>query len=223
MSSQVQSKTFIIGDVHGCSEELDDLLKILNPSAQDSLIFIGDLIHKGPDSKGVIERVRSLKAQCLMGNHELRFLKSVRDSSSDNLETHKLKIELGLELNRVVSWMESLPSYIETDNFIAVHAGLIPGLKPQESKIKDLATIRTWDGVGLDLQNPLNPPWFEFYKDSKLVVYGHWARRGLNLQKNVIGLDSGCVYGRQLTALVLPERKIVQVPARKVYAKVKGP
>ena len=70
------------------------------------------------------------------------------------------------------------------------------------------------------MNNPANPSWYELYRLSKLVVFGHWAKRGLVIRKNVMGLDTGCVYGNQLTAVVLPEKTLFQVPAKQIYEAV---
>lgn len=214
-------RTLVVGDVHGCLLELQDLLKSLNYRSQDRLIFVGDLIHKGPDSKGVLELVRSLNAECIVGNHELRFMRSCTQNGSDNSETLRVKAQLGSELPTWLNWMRSLPAYIEADHFLVVHAGLVPGRSPQESKSEDLATIRTWDGVGKNLQSPSNPPWFDFYEANKTVIFGHWAKMGLVLRDNVVGLDTGCVYGKQLSAWIVEERRLVQVQARQTYVSIK--
>ena len=66
----------------------------------------------------------------------------------------------------------------------------------------------------------MTPPWFDFYTDDKLVVFGHWAAQEGVVRENAIGLDTGCVYGKKLTALVLPERELVSVKARKQYCEI---
>ena len=166
------SRTIIIGDVHGCLEELKLLLdKVEYDSLADRLIFVGDLINKGPDSIGVLKYVKSLNAEVVMGNHDYALI-----HRKDMLED--LREKMGEELSDCVEYIESFPTYIEDKEFIVVHAGLVPGQHPSESTLKNLTEIRTWDGLGEDLQNKENPPWYEFYKGEKLVVFGHWARLG---------------------------------------------
>ena len=107
--------------------------------------------------------------------------------------------------------------------FIAVHAGLLPNKKPQQMDLEDLVKIRKIT----DPQNPkILKSWFDFYKGKKLVVFGHWAALNGIVKENVIGLDTGCVYGKKLTALVLSDsasspnsskREIVSVQAKKQY------
>lgn len=211
-------RTIIIGDVHGCKEELEELLNKLDYTAKkDRLIFVGDLINKGPDSLGVLEMVFSLKAEVVLGNHEFGFLRYLEDSSLVFDGFEKLKVQLEKTLNFWKSWFYQLPRFIEDDDFLVVHAGVIPEKLPAQTPTYILTNIRTWDGKGEELNNPENPSWFDLYHNQKLIVFGHWARKGLILRENAIGLDTGCVYGRKLTAVVLPQRMIYQVSAKKVY------
>ena len=125
--------------------------------------------------------------------------------------------EMGKKRDFWAGWLEALPLYIEDKDFIVVHAGKVPNLALKDSPPEWLANIRNWDGDGSDLNRPGDPAWYEFYHQKKLIVFGHWAVRGLVERSNAIGLDSGCVYGKKLSALVLPGREIVQVSAHKAY------
>lgn len=214
------SKTYIIGDVHGCLPELNRLLDVLDYSETDRIIFVGDLINKGPDSRGVLELVDSIGAEAIKGNKELGFLASMRGERTPTPNDLQTKAELGSDLDYWIEWMDALPLFIETDEFIIIHAGLIPGEHPSESDPNIITRIRTWDGQGNDLDNPSDPAWYELYDDDKLVVFGHWAALGLLVRENVICLDSGCVYGGKLSALELPVRSLHQVQAYKTYSAV---
>jgi len=216
----LSSRTIIIGDVYGCLDELNRLFDDLDFSDSDRLIFVGDLINKGPNSKGVVDRVRELNAECVKGNHELRFIEYVRNNEKGRDKWDLIKEQCGKELNSVVDWLDTLPMYIDDPEFLIVHAGLAPGKAPNQTTNHILANIRTWDGIGADLNRASNPAWHMLYKEEKLVVYGHWAMQGLCVKQNTIGLDSGCVYGNELSALVLPDRRIVQVKAAKVYCEI---
>lgn len=214
-------RTIIIGDVHGCSEELDDLLAEIKPKESDEIIFIGDLIRKGPDSVGVWERFHKMKnAKCLLGNHEWSMREQYLGYMDFRPSYEEVKKDFGKSFKRFAEDIRSWPAYINRRNFIAVHAGLRPDLPPKKTDDFDLVTIRTWDGRGVDLQSAENPAWFKFYRDSKLVVFGHWAALGGIDKKRIKGIDTGCVYGRELTALILPDYEYVSIPARKVYCKV---
>ncbi len=216
------ARTLIIGDVHGCIHELDDLLDKLQPDLEnDRVIFIGDLINKGPDSRGVIERFHQLGATSILGNHEHRLIEQVEHRGRKSRSFRQLVRSLNGAFLPFVEEVKTWPLFIEEDDVMIVHGGLVPGQHPSETPVDTLVHIRTWDGKGENLQNPKNPPWFDLYTDKRLVVFGHWAALGGIQRDNVIGLDTGCVYGNKLSALILPERKVVTVKARKAYCPVR--
>lgn len=216
----MSTRTIIIGDVHGCIEELNQLLDKVSYQESDRLIFVGDLINKGPHSYQVVKKVRDLDAECVKGNHELRFIQYVRNKESGREKWEKIKLEFGDKLSECVDWLDQLPMYIDDPEFLVVHAGLAPGKKPEQTTDHILANIRTWDGIGADLNRASHPAWYDLYKEEKLIIYGHWAMQGLCVKSHTIGLDSGCVYGNELSALLLPERKVVQVSAAEQYCPI---
>ena len=223
-------RTIFIGDVHGCLTELERLLDKLKYVVDDELIFVGDLINKGPDSWGVLQKVKSLQAKSakvrvIKGNHELKFLEYAKANSKtprphfDELLAHMLG-----QRAEYLGWMRSWPMFLQgqtgNEPWLVVHAGFPPHLDLTSVPDEVLANIRHWSGDPMDMNNPRDPAWYDFYEGEKLVVFGHWALRGLVQRGNVIGLDSGCVYGRELSSLVLPGREIVQVQAEKVYQSI---
>ncbi|MCG8335402.1 MAG: metallophosphoesterase [Proteobacteria bacterium] len=215
------NRTIIIGDVHGCLDELNALITKVNYRPEnDSLYFLGDVINRGPFSKKTYLRIKELNAVSLLGNHEQYLLNSIASNESNDLVV-RMRQEFGSSFREFTDEIANWPLFIETEDFILVHAGLVPGKHPSESEDWMLTSIRTWDGTGTDLNNPNHPPWFEFYKSNKLVVFAHWAALGGIVRDNVIGLDSGCVYGNSLSALLLPKKKIVTVAANQVYHPIK--
>lgn len=203
-------RTIFIGDVHGCVKELKAIVRRLHISSEDRLIMLGDLINRGPDPAGVVEFVARKGFECLMGNHEDEYLRSFR-SEEKYVRLHE---ELGADLH---GWVEERPLWISAANFLCIHAGLKPEAPLRAEDKRYLLNIRTWDGTGSDIKNPANPAWYEFYREERPVFYGHWAQRGLNLRRNTKGLDTGCVYGRSLTAFIFEENRIVQEPAERIY------
>lgn len=141
-------RTLIIGDVHGCADELDELLAAVDIDPQsDRIIFIGDLVNKGPKSRAVYERFRELNAMAILGNHELRLLQQAADRRERNGAYKDLKKEFGSKLFRTfIDDIRTWPSYIEEKDLLVVHAGIIPGRSPQRTSPEVLANIRTWDG-----------------------------------------------------------------------------
>ena len=211
-------RIIFIGDVHGCYEELKLLLKKTKyKEDKDRLIFLGDLINKGPYSNKVVEFVRKGNHECIMGNHELGFLRSLEDPSYFKKGFKKFYDELGPMREDVITWMKALPLYIEEDDFICIHGGLQPGVPLEKQNPRVATRIRTWGGDEDELNDPDNPPWHELYKGAKTVIYGHWAMQGYHKTKNTICLDSGCVWGGSLTGLIWPERKAVHIPALEQY------
>ncbi len=205
-------KIILFGDVHGCYEEWRDLIEKIAPGKDDLLISVGDLICKGPSSKKTLDFAQSLpRLKCVVGNHELHFLKAWKNKRLEELTKDYQKrtlAEFGKDLNRYMEWIETWPYYLDLPECIVVHGGLRAGVALQDQKREELTSLR-------HLEN--GTPWYEAYQGKKLVVYGHWARQGLRVRENTIGLDSGCVYGRELSALILPAREIVQLKAKKVY------
>jgi hypothetical protein len=218
-----KKRTLIFGDVHGCLDELKALLEtLLYDASLDRLIFVGDLINKGPSSYEVLKFVHQLGAEVVVGNHELSLLKYIKTGCDGQFPVwDNLLNEMGSDRETLLSWISSWPYFIEEDEFIVVHGGLPPGQQPAQVAPEILTKIRTWDGEGLDVKNKDNPAWHELYQGKKLVVYGHWALQGLMEKELTIGLDSGCVYGRELSALILPEKRVVQVAAKRCYQSVK--
>jgi hypothetical protein len=217
----VDGRTLIIGDVHGCYAELDDLLAVLDPQAdQDRLLFVGDLINRGPSSREVWLRAKAWNAACILGNHEWALLQQLNGNAPSGRLLRTMRQDFGEAFDAFAEDVRTWPAYLEGDGWLMVHAGVVPGQTPRSTEIHQLVNIRTWDGLGLDLQNPANPPWFECYEDNPVVVFGHWAALGGVCRPNAIGIDTGCVYGGRLTALVWPDRRCVSVPARRTYAPI---
>lgn len=216
-------RTLIIGDVHGCYEELGLLLKEVKAKpGDDDILFIGDLINKGPSGYRTWKLCRKVGGVAIRGNHEMSLLSVLKgDAHRHKKYLGDLRKDFGKKLEAFAEDVRRWPLWIERDNFLMVHAGLEPGKRPEATNPWTLVTIRTWDGEGKDLNNEIHPPWFDYYDGNKLVVFGHWAALGGVERPNVIGLDSGCVYGGSLSCLILPERKIVRVKARRAYASIR--
>ena len=206
----------IIGDVHGCAKELQALVTKLALTPHDHVLFIGDLINKGPDSAGVVDCFWQLKATSLLGNHEFRLRRQADGELPRNRNWRHLRNQMGPRFDQLIDDIRTWKPFQRLDACLAVHAGLVPGQTPEKSDEAALVTIRTWDGTGHDLQNPDNPPWFDVAQPEQLVVFGHWAAlRGI-ARDRVIGIDTGCVYGGSLTALVLPTRERVAIASGRV-------
>ena len=212
---------FFIGDVHGCALELELMIKRIHQlDSHPEIIAVGDLINKGPQSIEVLEIVKSQHIQCIQGNHEAAFLRIYH--TPEDVRTEKEQKFISRFQGKEAAWapfISTWPYWLEWDDILCIHAGVDPGVKNLENMNKrTITTIRTWDGLGANLDNPLDKPWFETIQWPKKIVFGHWAMRGLVNEFNVVGLDTGCVYGGQLTAWCPETNEFIQIQAQKQYA-----
>jgi hypothetical protein len=193
-------RLFIVGDIQGCADELDDLLRLAAPEPGRRLALVGDLINRGPKSREVLERAVAEDALVVLGNHEDGLL---HGKKSESLE--RVRAELGHTLPAWLQWIAALPLYVERPGLILVHAGIAPGKRPAECSREELTRIRDIDGR----------PWFDSWTGPETVVFGHWSMRGKVDLPLVKGLDTGCVYGGALTGVSWPELRWVSVPSRR--------
>jgi serine/threonine protein phosphatase 1 len=203
-------RAIIIGDVHGCYFELRALLEELGLRPSDRLFFVGDLITEGPANREVLDFVRATRhCASVLGNSELALLRFWRGRNL-SLTRPQLQVmaALGDAFPRYMEWVAGFPRLIETSDFIVVHAGLRPGVALDKQKVDDLTHLRVLEDSGI--------PWFDQY-DGKTAVFGHWVFDTPVWRKSAIGIDTGCVYGNSLSAVILPERRMVSVPAVKAY------
>ncbi|MDC1175001.1 metallophosphoesterase [Bacteriovoracaceae bacterium] len=200
-------RTIFVGDIHGCFEEFQLLLKKLNYHKDDRLILLGDLINKGPHSVEVLKFVKSNKIEFILGNHEYGFLKYVKSKKTHIDSFNKIKEELGDELNSWVDFLASKPFYIESEDWIAVHGGIEPDKSLENSDPAILSSIRLIEGK----------PWYDYYQGDRTVLFGHWAKLGLFFGEKIICLDSRCCYGGTLSAFIWEEKKLVQLKALDKY------
>ncbi|HEY6366121.1 MAG TPA: metallophosphoesterase [Candidatus Binatia bacterium] len=208
-------RTVVVGDIHGCYEELLELMDRIGPATGDDVISVGDLVTKGPSNNAVIDFFRAGKNRsAVIGNHDRVLLEKYlgHDVKLETFHTQAIA-EFGDRLGEYMNWIASLPPYIDLGDFVVVHAGLRPGRSLAEQDIRDLTEIR--QVVIGDRQIP----WFDLYSGNQTVIFGHWVFGEPVVKTNAIGIDTGCVYGGRLTACVLPERHLVSVPARRAYAR----
>lgn len=212
----MKKRIIIFGDIHGCYEEWQELLDKTQATEEDQLVTVGDLCCKGPSTRKVLDLAMSLpNLTCVMGNHDFFLYERWKTKSLHALPEeyqHAAVKDLGKDIDRYMKFISKWPFYLELEQCNVVHAGIRPGRPIKKQDIMDLLYIRKID--------PDGRPWYEDYKETKLIVHGHWAKQGLVIRENVIGLDTGCVYGRKLSCVILPERKIVSMDAHKAYAPV---
>jgi serine/threonine protein phosphatase 1 len=210
-----------IGDVHGCALTLDALIRSLDIQADDHLVFIGDYIDRGPDSKGVIDRLFALREKhtCtfLRGNHEELMLGYLDDGEYDlwainggvaTLESYGAVGNGSVIPDEHVEFIRETKMYLETDEFFFVHAGLKPGLTIVENLEAGDEKVFLWERGHL---KATDLPW------EKTVVCGHTPVSEPMDTEKLINIDTGCVFYTHpslghLTAVRLPERRYFRIP-----------
>ena len=252
------SKIYAVGDIQGCAPSLKALVKKI--PKKSNMIFLGDLVNRGPDSLGALRQLKSLqesgRAECILGNHDLHLLAidaGLRNTKSLDTVDAILK---AADRKELIHWMRNRPMALSNGKILAVHAGVLPQWDLQQtiecaqevekalrSKFyKDFLanmygntpnkwsnSLRGYERLRL-ITNALTRmrfctpsgqmefeskeglengpkgyiPWFNVPKRKTadtLVYFGHWSTLGLLRRRNVIGLDTGCVWGGKLTAL----------------------
>lgn len=217
-------RTIIVGDVHGCADELRLLLRKCGYAKGDRVILAGDLVAKGPDSQGVVQFARENGVLAVLGNHDA-FALSHRDGAEKE-RTQGRRSYLRTLGKDDWEYLEALPLFLRLGSVgpgepevVVVHAGLVAGVAIEAQRREHLLSLRSIADSGEPTSRLLvHCPWAAKWHGPERIVFGHDAVRGLQQHPMAMGLDSGCVYGRELTALVLPEGKTVQVSALKRYA-----
>jgi len=183
-----------------------------------TVVFVGDLFTKGPDPVGVFELARAHRA--VLGNHDARLLAVLDGERPDDAHGHSVVDELDSSGPRWRSWLRARPLFEEVSGFTVVHAGLHPsGHLAQTTRSMALAMRR------FPVDDPHAPLWWQQYTGERRVIFGHDAVRGLvRVEKEgrplLLGLDTGCVYGGELSGYVIEADEIVQVPAARAYKPV---
>ena len=215
-------RTLVIGDVHGCADELHTLIDAFGPKPEDRLIAAGDLINRGPDSPGVLELIRVHKIQPVLGNHEQRLLTAYLSRNPETLKPKDLPAFKALKPDEW-QWISEWPHllHIPSIKALVVHGGLDPRLSWRNQNPETLINIQVLDADGLPAKRASAPngiPWAINWAGPEHVYYGHTPRPQPLLHPFATGLDTGCVYGYALTAVVLPDFEFLRVQARKRYA-----
>lgn len=225
----------VIGDVHGCLEELRELIDTVhNIEPTCMLLFCGDLINKGPSSLETLRYVRNLcpmMALSVRGNHEDyvidRWLKWQRSPGKQQRPIKKFAWSVDLREDEV-QWLMELPYTISIPHAsaIIVHAGLLPGIPLTSQKVWDMTEMRdimcleTGELCAIKERNAT--AWASLWKGPKHVYFGHDAKRRLQQHPFATGLDTSCVRGCELTAMFLTgDKQLLHVTAKRAYKKKK--
>lgn len=211
------SRWIAIGDVHGCADELEDLLALLSPSAGDRIVLLGDLVNRGPSSHRVVQLARREGFLGLMGNHEHRLLAYRRRDPHVLLKRYD-HATLAQLTEEDWAYLGTLRTTLEppVGAFLLVHGGFLPGIPWREQSLEQVCRTK-WILPPGSPEGTEPVHWADLWKGPEFVLYGHTPGPEVRVHAHALGLDTACVYGGKLTACVLPERELVQVPARRSY------
>jgi serine/threonine protein phosphatase 1 len=206
-------RTVIVGDIHGCYEELIELLDVARVRDEDLLVSVGDLVDRGPRPLEVVELFQSRpRSRVLMGNHERKHVREVFSYAQ-----RITRLQLGARYAECVAWMKTLPYYYETPEIRVVHAAMVPGIPLAEQDEDVLAGTTSGEHkLGAQLASGY---WHEHYRDAVPIVFGHHVvgRDALVTENHVYGIDTGACHGGRLTALSVPDFTLYAVNARADY------
>ncbi|WP_245957381.1 metallophosphoesterase [Chitinophaga flava] len=206
---------FIIGDIHGCFDELMMLIQQMGLTDEDVLISLGDIIDRGNKSKEVYHFFRNRPGSLVLaGNHERKHVNGVL-----NYAQEIVKVQLGAEYPDFLSWAGQLGYYYETPEAIIVHAALEHDLQLNEQR-EDVLSGSTAGERHLEKKYPEGTYWTDYYTGEKPVIYGHHVVGDQPvIRNNTYGIDTGCCHGGYLTAIELPGFIVHQVKSRGDYWK----
>ena len=235
-------RRIFVGDVQGCRAELEDLLlKLAFDPARDELHPVGDFVNRGPDSAGVLRLCRAVNAGGVLGNHDVHLLRVAAGLRARGPRDTLDELLAADDRDELLAWLGARPFVRTSGDVIVVHAALSPrwedpvatlsGLDPlrEDDELSFAVSARYCDPGGRRAETDWPPPgppyrpWYELYPrtpdEARTVVFGHWARRGLVVRPQVRGLDTGCVWGGQLTAWIADEDRFVQVDAHRTWSR----
>ncbi len=190
---------YVVGDVHGCIEELRTLWDRLDPGARDLVVFVGDLVRKGPDSEAVVEFVAERDAAI-----------SVRGNNESKVVRGEVPTDWSAAVRETIA---SFPLVISWGTSMAVHGGVHPAWDLPDHDPMDLLEMRAVPR-GNSYEGPF---WFDSYEGPPRIFFGHTVLAEPAVGEWAVGLDTGCVYGGALSAYDCSRDQIVSVDAQRTY------
>jgi len=212
----VARRTIVVGDIHGCFDELQELLRKASFGGGDRVVSVGDLVVKGERSREVLDLfISDGRFSAVIGNHDRALLRFwLGEAVTLKSSQAKTARELEFDRGRYAGYLTSLPPLIDLGTHAVVHAGVRPGVPLASQSIEDLTELRT---LGPNRKSREGVPWYEVYDGEKTILFGHWPAARPRRGPRAVGLDTGCVYGYDLTAYVVETGEFVSVKARRAY------
>jgi len=209
-------RIIVIGDIHGCFDELIDLLDLVSLRKHDRVVAVGDLTVKGPKSREVLDLfIDDPRFSSVIGNHDRALRQHWRGEPVRLMRAQKAaRDELEFNRDRYSAYLQSLPFMIDLGSHLVVHAGVRPGVPLKHQMASDLTGLRT---MGANPSGREGVPWYEVYRGKRIVLFGHWPAIEPRRARRAIGLDTGCVYGGRLTAYIIESDQFLSVSAYRTY------
>lgn len=229
------ARTILIGDLHGCRRELEDLLEEVEIVQGDKVVAVGDMVVRGPDPAGTLAVLREVGARAVRGNHEERLLRwhATRGTKAETSLGDMTKATARALSDVDFAMLQELPLWLDLPEHgvRVVHAGVEPDVPIEDQDPTTLMAIRCVTKKGKPVFARGGTPWGAVYAGPPHVVFGHNADSEPQVHPWATGIDTGCVYGGRLTAMVLAEGQappppatrlevLVSVKARKAYVKI---
>lgn len=204
------SRTVVVGDIHGCFDELVELLDKVRLGPDDLLVSVGDVVDRGPAPGDVVDFFRGRpRSVVVMGNHERKHVRGIFSYAQEIT-----RLQLGDRYAEAVEWMRTLPYHFENEHVRVVHAAMLSGIPLADQKEEVLCGSTS----GERELTALFPDghWQDHYTDAKPVAFGHHVvgREPMIRDGRIFGLDTGACHGWNLTALCVPGFTVHAVEAR---------
>lgn len=212
-------QTLVIGDIHGCYDELQELLNKAGLTEDDSIVSVGDCVDRGPETPTVLRFFQEQpNALLVMGNHERKHVRADKHEVKLARSQKISRIQFGETYPDALAFMSKLPLYLDLPDALVVHGYLEPGLSLSQQRSTVLCGTMGGDKY---LHAQYDRPWYELYDSDKPLLMGHHNYSNTDqlfiYRDRVFGLDTDCVTGKALTGLLLPSFKIISVPSRANY------
>jgi serine/threonine protein phosphatase 1 len=216
--------TLVVGDIHGCYDEFSTLLEVAGLSETDEILSLGDIVDRGPRVWETISFfMDGSNRSCILGNHERKNVNVLAGRTQPSLSQRITRVELGEErYESSCAYFATLENYRALDSAVVVHGYYEPGVSLSGQKSEVLTGVISGERhIYIQYQRKYGKPWYEQYDGDLPLIVGHHDYLGngspLIWNDRVWCLDTGCVHGKVLTGLLLPEFRIIQVKARRDY------
>jgi bis(5'-nucleosyl)-tetraphosphatase (symmetrical) len=229
-----KSRLIIYGDIHGCLDEFKALRKKIKPTKKDIEVVVGDILNKGPFSLETLRYIMKKNILCIRGNNEDKILKLYKKNITEGIKPWEEKILKNIK-KKEIKFLKNLPYFLKFKNITVVHGGIPLGVrlskKLSKEEKRNITLLRCYDKdmnmLAFHEKDRRYKFWSELYDGRDgFVIFGHHPFPKPKIEKFAVGIDTGCVYGGELTAIVFKKKKkiydtkdyeIVSVKAKRGY------